>query len=482
MDKRRISDQARAWLLAELQNWQTHGIVSAGQSEQILGLYETTADISRRKQSRALFALMSVAAFFVALAALLLIGYNWEAMPSPLKLAVVFGVIFGTHGLGYWLRYKRQAPRAGEIVFFAGCLLYGCGIWLIAQIFHIEGHYPNGLWIWAVGALPFALLLDTVLIHALVAALLGLWVGTEILAFGLFSNPWFFGRWINVPSACFTLPLLAIPGLVWSYRKQSAWTVAMYAALVAWWIILQPVAWRADVSIVYFIGAAGALFLAVAEVHPVGSSLARPYRLFGVLITAGILSVMSFADALREFFRHDASESSLSLVYAILIALAGLAAIVLADRFRAVTSAGGAARGLPFVDILRRQWLPVGLILLMAAVCAWSSLFGVRDLQTGQFTNFADRWSADVLVPTIAVNAAMVAFALWLIRVGVREDQGAPFAGGVLLFLLWAIFRYVDLFAGIGGMLGAALMFFLCGAALFGMGRFWMKRKEISHV
>jgi hypothetical protein len=48
--------------------------------------------------------------------------------------------------------------------------------------------------------------------------------------------------------------------------------------------------------------------------------------------------------------------------------------------------------------------------------------------------------------------------------------------------LLWAVFRYADLFTGVGGMLGASLMFFLCGAALFGMARFWAHRKELGHA
>jgi hypothetical protein len=76
----------------------------------------------------------------------------------------------------------------------------------------------------------------------------------------------------------------------------------------------------------------------------------------------------------------------------------------------------------------------------------------------------------------------MIVLALWLMRVGLREDQSLPFAAGVLYFLLWAVLRYADLFAGVGGMLGASLMFLLCGVGLFAVARFWHKRKEIGHV
>jgi hypothetical protein len=93
-----------------------------------------------------------------------------------------------------------------------------------------------------------------------------------------------------------------------------------------------------------------------------------------------------------------------------------------------------------------------------------------------------ERWTAAVILPTIATNIALIVFAIWLIRAGLREDRGTLFAAGVSVFLSWAVFRYADLFTGVGGMLGASLMFFLCGAALFGMARFWAHRKELGHA
>ncbi len=254
MAKRELSERNRQWLAAEMQTWQAEGVLSQEQPGRILALYETPQDAVLRKHSVATFALMSVAALLVGLAALLLVGYNWEAMPKPAKLAVVFGVIAVTYGAGFWLRYDRKARRSSEVVFFLGCLFYGCGIWLVAQIFNISGHYPNALWMWALGTIPFALCLDTLLLHALVVALLATWVGTEILGFGL---PWSF--W-GVPDACYTLPLLAVPGLIWAYRKGSAATLGLYVPLLAWWVVLQPIAWHSDVSVVYLIGAAALCF------------------------------------------------------------------------------------------------------------------------------------------------------------------------------------------------------------------------------
>jgi len=76
----------------------------------------------------------------------------------------------------------------------------------------------------------------------------------------------------------------------------------------------------------------------------------------------------------------------------------------------------------------------------------------------------------------------MVAFSIWLIRIGMKGDRANIFALGVAYFLLWAILRYFDLFSGVGGMLGAAALFSICGVALYAVARLWQSRKEISHV
>ena len=115
-------------------------------------------------------------------------------------------------------------------------------------------------------------------------------------------------------------------------------------------------------------------------------------------------------------------------------------------------------------ELLRRQWVPFGLVLIMAAL----TVLGFAK-EAG--------WLAAIIA-----NVAMIAFTIWLMRVGLREEDGKLFAMGVAYFLLWSVLRYIDLFGDAGGMLGAALMFFLCGAGLFGLAWFWGKRKEFVHA
>ncbi|QDV88145.1 DUF2157 domain-containing protein [Planctomycetes bacterium TBK1r] len=460
MAKRCISENQRVWLVGQLDDWQLQGVLSADQADRILDLYETQAELSERKRSTALLTLMGVAALLVGLGALLLIGYNWNAMPDVLKLLLIFGMIVGTQGAGFVLRFNRHATLLSEVVFFLGCLFYGAGIFLTAQIFHLNAHYPDGVWWWAVGVLPFALCLDTLLVHTLLVALLAIWCGMEIIRFGEIGL-WFFGRWGGIPNGAYSLPLLAFPGLMWAYRKGSVATVALYVPLLAWWIILQPIAWDMEEETVYFIGAVGGLMLVIAESHSSGAPFAIPYRLFGVLLAAGVLLAMSFHEFNEEIQRSafDARSGVLALV----IVMLSMAIISVTAVFKRHQSPEKLSVVSQIGQIVRRQWLPIGLVLLMVMLQLWHLLIG------------------EPILPTIVANIAMLFLAVWLVGVGLREDRGQPFAAGVLYFLLWAVVRYVDLFGDFGGMLGAAVMFFLCGGALFGVAFYWRQRRRPQH-
>ena len=449
MSKRAITTTQRAWLLEELSLWRRDSIVTDQQAQRITDLYEGAGELAERGRSRAVSVLMAAAATLVGLAALLLIGYNWDALPRSTKLVMVLGTVALTHAAGFTLRYKQNALARSETVFFLGCLFYGAGIWLIAQVFHLDAHYPDGVWWWAVGVLPFALFLETRLLHALLVGLLGLWAGMEVLNFG-HLGAWLFGRWDFLPNGAYSLPLLALPGILWAYRKQSVKTLSLYVPLLAWWTVLQIFAWKLGSNPFYFVGGVGALLLVVAECHAAGSRFAVPYRYYGSLLVGGVLVPLSFYD----LNKHLVGEWASGFGPPALLALLALAFVLVIHR-----------------TVPRRQAIPLGLALLMALLPLMSA--GCSN------SSCAD---AAALLPTVLVNVAMVAGAFWLMQVGLQEDRGRPFAAGVLFFLLWAVMRYVDLFGDFGGMLGAALMFFMCGGALFAVGRYWQGRKEVRYA
>jgi uncharacterized membrane protein len=474
MNLRSLSEPKRQWLATEMEDWRHLGLISSDQADQIRSLYETDADISRRKRAAAWFALSGVGSLMVGVAVLLLVGYNWSAMHAAVKLLIIFGVLFGTHALGFWLRYRVGKRIASEIVFLLGCLFWGAAIALIGQIFNIHAHYPDAIWLWALCVLPFALGLDTLLLHLLYAGLLAAWAGTEILGFA--DMPWFFSG--RVAIGAYSLPLLALPGMLWAYRKRSPTTVGIYAALLAWWIVLLPIAWRFDVDVLFFIAAAGALFLLIAEMHSAGSLLAAPYRALGASLTVIALTPLGFGEFLSQMPYHTPANNNY-LAAAIIASFGAVAAlaVVLLRRFD-----GQAGSPLPFMAILRRQWMPTLLFLLPIGLCLWCGLFNHYSRgevsYNGHLKNAVHNafWLSQIIA-IIAVNVVSLIFAGWLTQRGLHEESTQWFNAGVGYFLLWTVLRYIDLFGEVGGMLGASAMFLLCGIALFAVARFWVHRK-----
>lgn len=478
MNRRLISETMRQWLLAEVEAWRAGGILAADQPAQILDLYEVSQEDAVRRRSLAIHALSGIATVMVGLAALLLVSYNWQAMSAAAKLAIIFGTLAGSYLVACYLRLRTQRRVTAEMGFFLAGVFYGAAIWLIARVFHIQSHYPDGVWLWAVGILPVVLYLDALSMHALYAFLLALWTGTEILGFHI--NPWLFDGGWHWPRSAYTLPLLVLPGLALAYHKRSVATIGVYAPVLAWWGILQPIAWHYEIDPVYLVGLAGALLLLIAEMHRVGSRLAMPYRLYGVLITAGVLVPLSHANMIHHLLGHgSATENYVAgLVIALIGAVAALVVVLLQQRD--ATAHSGAKTS--FAAVIGRQWLPLCLVLLLAGLCFWSGAFDLHNASYGGYHSYSARnlanWTPQVLAPVALVNVMMIALAFWLMRVGLREDRTGPFAAGVLYFLLWAVLRYADLFSGVGGMLGASVMFLLCGIGLFAVARFWLHRKE----
>ncbi|MSU78935.1 MAG: DUF2157 domain-containing protein [Gemmataceae bacterium] len=479
MEKRPLTPTMRQWLLDQMKHWREQNLVSDDQAETILDLYETPRQSSSRQQSVAIFVLLGVAALLVGMAVFLLIGYNWNAIPAPLKLIIVIGTVMGTYAVAFYLRYWRDARILSEIVFFLGAIFYGASIWLIAQIFHLSAHYPDGFWWWAAGIFPIALCLDTILLHMLVNVILAVWVGTEILGFAHMGF-WFFGRFGMLPNGCYTLPVFASIGLTWAYHKNSPFTAALYVPLIVWWALLQPFSWHFRENPIFFIGSMGALLLLLAETHKEGSKFAIPYRLYGALLCMGVLSILGFYQAQQHMARFEDTGRFLIQTFLItLLAVIALAAAFVVQRRRDEMNNAYARLIYGFVV---RQWLPVSMVALMFLMPIWYALLqgNRRGVVEPMFIGAVDPMI--VLLPTILANIAMLALAFWLLLVGLREERAFPFTGAVLYFLLWALQRYIDLFSHAGGMLGASCMFFVTGAVIFGAAMFWYSHKSDAAV
>ncbi|WP_254512980.1 DUF2157 domain-containing protein [Anatilimnocola floriformis] len=458
-ERRPLSVEIRAWLQKELALWQQQDLLSGDQVRAILAQYESEQTARQNSQNVFLYSLGGLAALLMAAAVLLLVSFNWQEIPPAGKLAVIFGSLILTYATGAFA-WQIGFPRVAEVVFFFAALLYGAAIWLIAQIFHMSAHYPDGYFWWAVGVLPLAIILDTLPLHVLFAFLLGTWFSTEIIGFRHLGAVIFGWRIPAAPNIVLLAPIMAAPGIWLAYRGKSFARLGIYLSLIVFWISLQPVAWRWEETSAFFIAAVGSMLLILGESHPPRSPLSIPYRVLGVILYGGALLPLSFT------WFNDWYKSSHVLLMTLVIAASTGLVLAAAEfvRFRLLEQ-GKKDQADLVVDIRQRQWFPLalaGVIMVLALLPAVTGDVGI-------------------VLALLVANAAMIGLAIWLMWVGLRDDRGQPFVAGIVYFMIWMFARYADLFGIVGGMLGAAALFATCGLLIGGFAWFWHRRKQVLH-
>src|SRR5262249_4065418 len=186
------------------------------------------------------------------------------------------------------------------------------------------------------------------------------------------------GGWLGflgLPArGAYSVPLLALPGLLWAYRKSSPRTVALYAPLLAWWVILQPFAWQFEANPVYFVGLVGGLFSRVATCHAEDGAMAIPYRFYGSLLAVGALIPLSY----HSFQKHlelgtQTTGMFVETVLAIVLAI-GLAVAVGEWERRASGKPMPLAKAIAGGD--RRRLVPIGLIFFLTPLAPSTLLVG----------------------------------------------------------------------------------------------------------
>ena len=163
----------------EIRQWQQEGLITDEQADALRLRYP---EGEAREWSR--IVPMAAGAVIFGLGIILFFAYNWEGMHRFVKLGFIAIGLVGLHGAGAYFGGRNANPALRDSLHLAGTMFFGAGIWLVAQIYHIDEHYPNAFLIWSVAALAVAWTLPS-MSHGLLAVALGTWWRVE----GLFATP-----------------------------------------------------------------------------------------------------------------------------------------------------------------------------------------------------------------------------------------------------------------------------------------------------
>ncbi|MGE5675086.1 MAG: DUF2157 domain-containing protein [Mycobacterium leprae] len=170
------SREFRSLIPDESARWVNEGLISETQRQAILKLYPPAE--SGRDRTIIIFSILG--SLLVGAGVILFFAANWPKIDAWVKLATIIVAVVGTYGAGYYLQYKRQSyPLLGQALMLLGSLFYGSGIWLVAQMFHLQAHYPTGFLAWGLGILPLVAAVGSAPVLYLASVVLGVWTVTS---------------------------------------------------------------------------------------------------------------------------------------------------------------------------------------------------------------------------------------------------------------------------------------------------------------
>ena len=147
-----------ARLRQEVASWESDGTITPEQAQAILARYpEVSADYeaARRRQSLVI-GLSILGAVLVGLGIITFFASNWNEIPRSVKLgALVVGVAV-SYGAGYLLWQRLGYTAVGIALVLLGCIIFGAGVHLIGQIYHVPVDHPNLTAFWFLGVAPLA--------------------------------------------------------------------------------------------------------------------------------------------------------------------------------------------------------------------------------------------------------------------------------------------------------------------------------------
>lgn len=429
----------RRRLEKELDGWAARGWVSAEGAANIRASLGTATIASRLPAM-----LGFLGAVLLAFAAMTFVAANWEEIPRLARFALLLAAMALAYGLAAGFT-RRGHPLYGDAAVMLGAGVFGAAIMLVAQIYHIQSNFADGVLLWMLGALAAALLGGSRGAAAIAFGGLVYWSGLEIL-----QGPWRL-HWPFLP--LWALAVVAV--------EQRDWQAGRHLAVLSLFI------W---------------IWLMIAKLFD-----ASGWPLYAVSLIAVPLMTFAWASAhLLMLPRMPARLAAYGMVlrpyaiFAILAALFALQEWTGLSRAAAKSGQGG--------------WLAAGLLLIAASIAGavfarlrgglanadvaavaiivvapWLFSFIFPPASTGDLS----------LAHEIALALLMLYAAIWTVGYGQARAHQTSVTLGLIAFGGEVIYLYFETF---GTLLDTAL-FFLVGGILLIVLAFGLTRmhKRLAH-
>jgi len=159
----------------QLERWVSAGVVDRGTAGRIRTFEESQGSGERLRWP----VLLAVALGGVLLCAgvLLFVAAHWDELSPAWRFALVMFLVAVFPVAGALT--EELFPALSTTFYAIGTVCVGAGIFLTAQIFNLQEHWPSGILMWAIGALAGWILLRHWTQAALLALLVPAWLAGE---------------------------------------------------------------------------------------------------------------------------------------------------------------------------------------------------------------------------------------------------------------------------------------------------------------
>lgn len=312
----------RQRLEADLAQWEADGVIAPAAA---INIRNALPPLSPGINIAVVVAI--VGGLLIAAAFLAFVAAHWTEIARLLRFAILIAGMVVAGGLGVWFASTRR-PVLADLCASIGAIVFGAGIALVGQMYHLGDDFAGGMLLWSIGAFATALLTGSrgALAVGLVAACI-----------------WTCMRSYDAPDLLH-LPFVA----VWliAAALAFAWNSRVAAHLVAlavlpWWIATS-LRFEFDGIQPSFVLANGAALLFGAGLAIAAAPSPRALRLGSVLSIYGAFSLAVVAvlevTTVDDIIRFRTSTVPAQPLWAI---LCGAAGVILALASAALTKRAG---------------------------------------------------------------------------------------------------------------------------------------------
>lgn len=314
----------RQRLEADLAQWETEGVIAPAAAASIRNaLPPLSPGVNIAVVVGIVGGLLIAAAFLAFVAA------HWTEIARPVRFAILIAGMAVAGGLGAWFAATGRTVLT-DLCASVGAIVFGAGIALVGQMYHLGDDFAGGMLLWSIGAFAAALLTSSrgALAVGLVAACI--WTCMRVYDAPDVLHLPFVAVWLIAAALAFT----------WNSRA-AAHLVGI--AVLPWWIATS-LRFDLDGAQPSFVLANGAALLFGAGLAVAAAPSLRALRLGSVLSIYGAfsLAVVAFLEVatVDDIIRFRTGAAAAQPPWAI---LCGAAGVILALVSAAITRRAGEA-------------------------------------------------------------------------------------------------------------------------------------------